>query len=170
MKLLAFDLATQTGVAFGEATGTPTAATEVLGVAGQPHGARFLQCFRMVKRYVRDFDPDVIALEQAIAFGPVGDASRVQMAMGFRAAVLAVAHGYGIDTIELSVSTIRRHFIGGAHIPSAEAKQAVWDRCKMLGWKARNFDESDAMAVWEAARGELKVKNITTPPGGLFGA
>lgn len=53
-----------------------------------------------------------------------------------------------------AVSTVRKHFIGTGNLKRAEAKLAVIDRCKLLGWpvadgEGRDSDDrADANAVW----------------------
>ena len=167
MKILAFDLATNTGVAFGGTSGVPIAMTYVLGDAGAKHGARFTELLIVTRKLIKQFEPDVIVIEEAIAGGAVGDKNRVRLAMGLRAIVLSAAFVANITTHELPVSTIRKHFIGQGNLPGEKAKQATVSRCERLGWPVRNDNEADALAAWDYARCRL-VKTSTLPPNGLF--
>lgn len=170
MKLLAFDLATVTGVAVGDARASgPNCFTENLGSAGESHGARFAQAARMTKRLIQTHKPDHIAIEQPIASGAKGSASRVAMAMGLRAAVFLTAHMMHVPVSEHSVLTVRSHFIGHGRLPRKQAKEAVIRRCCRLGWPVGNDNEADAAAVWEYVRAHHRIASVA-PMGGLFDA
>jgi len=162
MKIMAFDLATNTGIAIGDARDRPYCHSERLGQSGHLHGARFFQAFSMTARLIKQHSPDLIVIEQPIASGVTGAASRVQLAMGLRASVMAVAYGRGIKCEEYPVQSIRKHFIGNAKMKRTEAKAATIERCKLLGWHVANDNEADAAAVWDYTR--AKHLQISTPP------
>lgn len=63
-------------------------------------------------------------------------------------AVRAAAKRAGARVHLASVQTVRKHFIGSAHLKRAEAKAAVMARCRQLGWPCINDDQGDANAVW----------------------
>lgn len=165
--ILAFDLATNTGVAVGRAGDKPALSTEVMGLSGEPHGTRFAQCMRMTKRLILQHSPDLIAVEEAIVSGAVGDANRAKMALGLRGAVFAIAHIHHIRCVEYPVQTIRKHFIGRGNLASEPAKVAVMSRCRLLGWRFSNDNESDAAAVWDLASARSR-RSASLTPNGLF--
>lgn len=53
-----------------------------------------------------------------------------------------------------AVSTVRKHFVGTGNLKRDEAKRAVMDRCRLLGWPIANGEgrdddnRADANAVW----------------------
>ena len=53
------------------------------------------------------------------------------------------------------IQTVRKHFTGHAGGVSKEQKKRVQDRCDELGWRYKNNDESDAMAVWNFACSQM---------------
>jgi len=165
MILLAFDLATDTGIAVGDSRGAPSCETERLGEAGDHHGARFAQALRMTRRLITRWQPVVVAIEAPLAAGQSTHGGL--MAKGLRGCILGVAHIHGLRVVEYDVATIRKHFIGHGRLPRAEAKRAVLTRCKQLGWRVRNDNEADACAVWDYAR-MIAAGRTTPPPGGLF--
>lgn len=64
-------------------------------------------------------------------------------------AIRAVAKRCNAKVSLVAVSTVRKHFIGTGNLKRAAAKQAVMDRCKLLGWEHGGDDNrGDAMAVW----------------------
>jgi Holliday junction resolvasome RuvABC endonuclease subunit len=155
MILLAFDLASNTGVAVGDSSSRPICSSEQLGDTGASHGARFAQALVMTKRLILEHKPDFIIVEQAIASGAPGAASRVQLAMGLRACVYATCHFHHIKFREYPVQTIRKHFIGRGNLKRDAAKGETINRCKRLGWAIANDNEADAAAAWDLARARL---------------
>lgn len=64
-------------------------------------------------------------------------------------ALRAAAHRAGCKVMLVSVHAARRHFIGTARMNGADAKAAVMQRCRVLGWDYQGNDNiGDAMAVW----------------------
>lgn len=167
MKILAMDLASETGVAIGHADAAPVCLTERLGEPGDPHQSRFSYALNMMNLLIKKHRPDMVAIEQAIASGPVGGQSRVQLAMGFRACVMGVCKMRNTGVREFHVSTVRKHFIGNGGLGGEAAKKAVMQRCKVLGWSIANHNEGDACAVWDYARYVL-TRHSTLPPTDLF--
>jgi Holliday junction resolvasome RuvABC endonuclease subunit len=167
MKILALDLATNTGVAIGNAHEKPLCSSERLGEAGDLHGARFLQAQYMLSRLIKKHHPDLIAIEAAIAGGVQGGQERVQLAMGLRACVMSVAHMHKTKVEEYAVQTVRKHFIGNAKLRRDAAKTATINRCQQVGWRVANDNEADAAAVWDYARTK-RLKISTPPPESLF--
>jgi hypothetical protein len=80
VKLLALDIATVTGVAVGETRGLPVCFSERLGESGEPHGPRFSRMLELTAHLIARHEPELIAIEAAIAAGPAGGAERVQLA------------------------------------------------------------------------------------------
>jgi Holliday junction resolvasome RuvABC endonuclease subunit len=165
MKLLAFDLATNTGVAFGPAGSVPTCQTVRLGEAGDHHSARFSQALHLTHTLIADLRPDLIVVEQPIAAGAKGGADRILMAAGLRACVMGVARLRSVRIREYAVATVRKHFIGDAKLKRTEAKSAVIAECLRRGWSVQNDNEADAAALWDLACAKA---GFQVAPGGLF--
>lgn len=170
MIILAFDLATNTGVAVGDSRdNAPHFWSEKFGQGREGQGVKFSQAMDLTNRLIARYKPDVIAIEAALAQGGGGAAARVQLAMGLRACVLGVADMRRVQTVEYAVSTIRKHFIGHGKLERKKAKAETIHRCKILGWDVANDNEADACAVWDYAR--MMQRGVATlPPGGLFKA
>ena len=167
MFLIAFDLATNTGIALGDTSATPTALSEILGEAGTHHGARFAQALRMTTNLILEHKPDAIVIEEPIAGGVKGDENRLKVLMGLRACIYAAGHLRKVKVFEYPVQTVRKHFIGRGNLTSALAKAETIARCGRLGWKVTDHNQADAMAVWDYARSRL-TRMSTLPPNGLF--
>lgn len=168
MIVLAFDLATNTGVAVGDSRDkAPHFWSEKFGEGRDGQGVKFSQCMDLTNRLIRQYRPDLITVEGALAQGGGGAAARIQLAMGLRACVLGVADMRRVPVAEYAVSTIRKHFIGHGKLERKQAKSETIHRCKMLGWDVANDNEADACALWDYAR--MMQRGIASlPPGGLF--
>lgn len=164
MMILAFDLATNTGVAYGRPGERPTMESINLGVS---QGQRFAQAVLMTRRLCRSVKPDFIVVEAPMAAGGGGVAARAELAMGIRGCVIGMAFLESISVSQYAASTVRKHFIGHGRMARKEAKRATLMRCKQLGWNPLNDDEADAAALWDLACAKRGQK-ATVPMGGLF--
>lgn len=175
MKVLALDISTRVGIAVGEAGGNPTAWAEVLGKKGDDDRL-FSQALVLMSRLIEAHRPDLIAYE-----GAVGGDRTSHYLVGIIACFRGCAANRGVPLVACNIGAIRSHFIGKhitsaqyKHLPKtkakavarAEAKLAVQNRVKMLGWGITGEDECDACAVWDfaCAKSGAQVK----PGGGLF--
>lgn len=150
MKVLAFDIASKTGVCVGEAGQKPKAWSVALGEGD----GRYAKAIRMCAAYVDQFQPDVVAIE-----APVGGRDASALLIGLIACVKGEAIRRGVRVVEYFPSTVRKHFMGKAltardfpgksHAASKKAiKGAVMARCIALGWEVRDGDAADAAALW----------------------
>lgn len=165
--IAAFDLATNTGIAVGDTSGSPTCMTEKLGTSADSHGKRGLQAMYMTRRIIEEWKPDLIAIERPIITSGREKMNTPFLLIGLRMVVHAVAELKHVRVADYSVQTARAHFIQAGNLGRAEAKSKVYDTCHMLGWRPANHDEADACAIWEAARVECKVSDMM-PVDGLF--
>ncbi len=172
--VLAFDIATHVGIAFGKAGETPLATSISLGV-DLSHEQRFAEMVRGTRLMLEEFQPDLVVFEAPVG-GPRTSHLLVGIVACFRAQV--ILSGYGDDvTHKVNIGAYRKHFLG--HHPTSrslgmtknvartEIKAMVLRRCLQLGWKPRNEDEADAMALWHygaAMWGGAQAKIL----GGLF--
>jgi Holliday junction resolvasome RuvABC endonuclease subunit len=148
MNILAFDLASTTGVAFGRPGATPRFWTEVLGKAGQDQAIRFSQALHMTQRLINELQPDLLAIEAPLAAGGGGAQSRAELAMGIRGCVMGIAHHKRVPVVQYAVPTIRKHFIDHGRLERSEAKRATIARCRQLGCDVANDNEADAVALF----------------------
>lgn len=148
-KILAFDLAGKTGVAFGAPGDTPLAWS--FGLSGAPE-QKFASMMRLLQQIIRERGPSHIAFEQPFS-GP--SATVAKSLFGYRAIAMGMAAWHRIPVAEVNISKARSHFIGHGALKGAAAKAAVSERCSQLGWAHQNLDESDALAVWSYHASQL---------------
>lgn len=171
-SILAFDLATMTGVCFGRAGHRPRAWSVDLGKVS--HEERFSRCIRMTGRYCRMYEPDVVAVE-----APVGGKDASALLIGYVACVKGEAHRNGAKVVEYFPATVRKHFLGKAltahdfpgktkAAAKGAIKAAVMARCHLLGWEVETGDAADAAALWSYACAIESRDHQITDIGGLF--
>ena len=173
MRILALDIATQTGIAVGDSTGAPRAWSIYLGPA--PNGHRFSNALRMAQGLIEGHSPDLVVAEAAI-----GGKNASAYLIGLVACVEGVCWNRGVKFHHAYPATVRKHFVGKAlttrdfpHLKPAAAKKAikaeVIKRCELVGWDVDGDpDAADAAATWDWACAEFAPKYQAAPSGGLF--
>jgi len=171
MKVLAFDLATKTGIAFGVVGGKPKAGSISLGTSEDQRYAKAIAvCGDMIER----LKPDLVAVE-----APVGGANASAFLIGLIACVKGEATRRGVRVVSYYPATIRKHFLGKAltarDFPSKNAaaakkqiKAAVMSRCHLLGWDVRDGDAADAAALWDFTCAMESRSHQMTSLSGIF--
>ena len=78
-------------------------------------------------------------------------------------ALAGVAKARNVPVYFRGIGQVRKHFIGKGNLPAAEAKPRVKRVCELLGWDPKNFDESDAAALWAFECAQLDPRNACRP-------
>ena len=171
MKVLSFDIATNTGVAFGRPGEVPLTKVIDLGT-GKSDAARFAKALRMVEGFIEARQPDLISVEC-----PIGPGSSTLL-VGLYACVVGQCMAMGHNPKRYQVQSIRKHFLGKAltsrdypGLSKAESrkeiKRVVIARCNALGWRVDTDDEADAAALWDFTIAKERAGGAM--PKGLFG-
>jgi hypothetical protein len=152
-NVLALDLATTTGWAYGEPGALPIFGHIRFGKPGDPHG----QTLRAFRTWLEDnwgsskarMRPALIVYESPAVPAFMGKKTNInttRLLMGFAEHTEEWCYNR-FELHEATTSQVRCHFIGNnpkSHI----AKPQVYDRCHDLGWMCATHDESDACALW----------------------
>ena len=160
--LIALDVATVTGWAFGPIDGTPLSNRIRFGGKSAPDDEVWADATKWFVDFVATSRPDVVALEAPImTSSPAGGSNpHTQMRLLGLQAVLrqAVYLKFGRPARLVHVQSARKFFIGHGNKPGEEAKRLVKARCIQLGWLTEEdagFDRSDALCVWAKAAGDI---------------
>jgi hypothetical protein len=146
-KVLALDLATTTGWAFGRPGTKPKFGTVRFAKPGAAR-AKVYSAFREWL-FLRIGQPDLIVFESAAS--PMVMQGRtnidtIKLLIGLTEHLEEWCHER-VELREASVQQIRPHFIG-ENMKSKLAKAATIERCHELGWMVTNDNEADACALW----------------------
>lgn len=161
MKVLAFDTATKTGVAFGEAGQKPVSFSINLGSVDWP--LRFARLLKATNALIAKYEPDLVTVE-AFVGGPKANSNLV----GLVACVQGEAARVGVNVASYYPASIRKHFLGGIR-SKAPIKSQVFARCRMLGWNVQDTDAADALALWDYTCAQHSRAHQMTTIGGMFG-
>lgn len=149
MRVLAFDVASSTGWAVdGPGDGkVPICGTYRRQESPGNRGLTFLRfgefCFDFAKLNKAEF----IAYEAPLQ-GSGHNFHEHFLLWGLCAQVEMIAASLGVRSAPVNVQKVRAHFVGNGRC----TKSAVMARCHQLGWKPKNFDEADSLAVWAWAK------------------
>ena len=172
MKIMAFDIAGHTGIAFGGAGEIPRSTSVDLG-RKKSEAVRYSKMIGLTRKMIAQFEPDLVVYE-----APVGGPKTSHFLVGVAACFVGEAHRNGVNIKKLELSSVRRHFLGkhltSRHFPHLtkakariEIKRAVVARCHQLGWDVDDDDEADACALWDYAQA-VYGRSQSAPLGELF--
>lgn len=171
MLVCALDVATRTGACLMRPGEKPRAWSVDLG-AGRSEDERFSRALVLTHNLLEKHRPDLLAIEAAVG-GPKASAYLI----GLVACIRGCAFNRGVPVRTFPINSIRRHFLGKAlavrdfpgmshHAAKKAIKQAVMDRCRLLGWDVPDADAADSAALADFACATLGAQTI--PAGGLF--
>ncbi|UDF29338.1 UNVERIFIED_ORG: hypothetical protein LHK14_17770 [Roseateles sp. XES5] len=182
-RILALDLATRFGWAFGAAGEKPVSGSRYFTRTGEApkggpisNGAKFWNAMRFISEIVEEMRPTDIVCEQPIApSSKQGQTSTAafETLYGLPAAIRGMAYGLGVFNWEYATpSTVRKHFIGNGGMKGEDAKPIVFRKCIALGWilptdDDLSHDRSDALAIWSWGEAKLAPK-LAQPVDDLF--
>ena len=151
-RVLALDLATTTGFAFGAPGSIPQCGHIRFASLGSSR-AKVYRHFRswLEQRWnVRNHQPDLIVFESPMQGMMLAGRTNIESLkmLGGLAEHLEEWCYEKVELREASVSQVRSHFIG-KNMKSELAKRYTFQRCKQLGWPVETTDESDACALWD---------------------
>lgn len=157
MRLLAIDPATVTGVADGLAGGTPMltvirlrtspddTAEDIFGRAGE----------WLWRRLVLG-KPDVMAIEQPIPPARMKGKTNYQMTKishGIYGTMIGIAKAAGVEVLPVHIASWRKCVLGKGNMPGADAKRAMMEQCRRLGWPTETHDGAEAAGIHIYASG-----------------
>lgn len=163
-SILALDVATVTGFAFGSlAGGRPTVSGHTrFGAVGEDDARVWKKSLIWLSQQIGVLSPDVVAIEAPItSASPAGGSNAATMGrlIGLQAVLRTVVEiKLPVSAKLIHVQSARKLFIGAGNLPGAEAKKRVQARCIELGWLSAEDaqpDRCDAMCVWAKAAADL---------------
>jgi hypothetical protein len=163
MNVLALDLATTTGWAYGPAGGRPESGSVLLRkpsrrrkdtkIEAEPYGVGAFNLLAFLRDKFAFWQPDRIVIENFLHPTAQPGGGAVILSLMLHGAAEAFARSYGIEPRLVAPATWRLHFIGKANAGDRDAtKAAVIRRAQMLGYVPRDcYDDNraDACGIWD---------------------
>jgi crossover junction endodeoxyribonuclease RuvC len=172
-EVLALDLASVSGWAQGAPGETPRSGSIRFAPVGSSHEAVFAGAVKWMADWLQVSRPKIVVFEAPLPSSFMRGRTNADTAMllfGLPAVIGAVAYMRGVYDIRKGrVDDVRQHFIGQRRMPGAQAKRAVMNKCRLLGWNPTDNNAADALALWDyqcslvAPRYAMR----STPMGGL---
>ncbi|MBC6714742.1 hypothetical protein H9Q09_00900 [Aurantimonas sp. DM33-3] len=169
--ILFIDAASAAGWAFGPAGQAPRSGSFRWASVGASHGAISWGVIRWMQKFLAENKPDEVVYEKPMTPTQMGGKTNVattRMLMGIPFAIEGICYGLGHRKLsELSVDSIRKHFIG-RNVRGEEGKEKVWRKCVGLGWidpesdDDLSLDRTDALAGWSYAE-TILAPRLATP-------
>ncbi len=151
--ILALDVASKTGVAFGRPGEVPRLQTiDFRGKDELPDV--YGRAIEWMATRLRDVPPDMVVIERTVppsgAFGATNHATTM-LTIGLFGIFAGIVRCKGIRLELASINTWKKHFLGTAKLKRTEAKKAAIDRCHLLGWSVDDDNQADAAGIWDWA-------------------
>lgn len=152
--ILALDLSTQTGWAYGVIGATPRSGTVTLAKPGASHGEIGRGFLRWFLDFVTVNEVDTLFYEVPADPRFMGSKTTFKTArilIGLPFLLETAAGSRGINRIiETTVHDARKFFLGKSP-RGGQGKDLVQAKCRALGWKFEDHNAADALCVWAQA-------------------
>jgi hypothetical protein len=150
-RVLALDLASTSGWAYGEPGATPEHGSIRFASKGASHEAIFAKAAGWMVGMIDAYHPELIVWEAPLptSFSRGStNTDTTSLLFGLPAVVGAAAYCCKVfDVRKAETRAVRQHFIG-QNPKRAKAKPMVMRQCRAMGWEVADDNEADALAVW----------------------
>jgi hypothetical protein len=165
--LLALDVASRTGWAFGKVGDAPSSGSIAFAQPGSSIAAKSGNALKWSLEFLQDLRPDEIVIEAPIALKKHDNRNILDVVIGLPVAIKGVAFRLGIHKLtEVNAIDVRMFFLG-RNPKRDEAKRATIQRCRDLGFDVADDNEADAIAIW-FYRSAILDPNVGTNLTALF--
>ena len=149
MTVLALDVATSTGWAFGSAGEVPQHGTFRIDPTGDDLGRYGVEFIKWLSAKIRELRPREIVFEAPILPAKT-NITTTRKLHGLALLVECVANLEAVPCSEISSGEWRRQFLG-PYYPAKptrdDLKRAVIAACRGMGWNPRGDDDADALGL-----------------------
>lgn len=164
--ILALDLASVTGVAFGRAGETPLSLSHRIAEPGAGVGEFLDRYSDWLADLITEHGPAVIVFEAPLIWSGKTALDTARKLIGLAGDTERIAYRRQIKCREANGAQVTKFFTGRGSFPAPDAaktqaqkrlarklakKRAVIDQCKALGWHAEDDNAADALAVFAFA-------------------
>lgn len=150
-SILALDLASVTGWAFGAPGAVPSHGTIRFASPGASHEAIFAAAGNWIDARCMALEIDIVVWESPLQTSfkrGHTNTNTTTVLYGLPAVIGAIVYAHGIyDIRKADTRDIRQHFLGCSP-KRTKAKSMVKAKCRALGWDVADDNEADALALW----------------------
>lgn len=156
-RILALDLATVTGFAYGKPGERPKTGSVRFGRVGDPRPVSY-RAYREWLRKMLDGPATVRAADyfdlvvfespsMSVMHTGKTNVDTLKKLIGFSEHTEELCHGI-VELREANVAQVRAFFLGSARIKREEAKRLTIRKCAEYGWEVGDDNAADAAALW----------------------
>lgn len=153
MKILALDLATKTGWAFGhtkeDVTKVHSGMQDFSLKRGESPGMRMLYFDKWVSQMIADHKPNVVAFEMPHQRG----GSPSQVLLGLLGILYKACAEAKVEFVSVHSATLKKFATGGGRASKEEMRAAA---SSTFGREIKSDDEADALHIWNWAKTGLE--------------
>lgn len=174
--ILALDLGTRCGFAYGEPGDPPTSGAVLLKKKSEPADVVFGNFIAFLQTTIEAVSPSMVVKEAPFslqAFKERGNSEAgVLMAFGMHAITRGMCQRYSIACEQVYAASVRKHLLGKSRIGTRDGtKEAVVERCKLLGIlpaDSNDADRADALATHDWACATFGQRSVSISTFHLF--
>jgi hypothetical protein len=147
--ILALDLTTQTGWAYGRPGETPQFGSLRFGRPGEDRASKYRTFRNWLSLHLTTHPADLIVFESSATASTMSGKTTMDT-IKWLVGLCEHLEEFCFDRVELReamTSQVRAHFLG-SNPKRDEAKAKTMQRCREYGWEVSNDDEADALALW----------------------
>lgn len=151
-NILALDLASRFGWCEGRTGVTPVSGSVRCAPEGAATPDIFAGYILWLSNQLINRRPDVAVYEAPLATNLFRGKTTVRVTrilFGLAAITEGICFRMGVMILEADIQDVRGHFISNRRLKSAQAKLAVQDRCRLLGYPFADDNAADACALWD---------------------
>lgn len=150
MSILALDIATTTGWAFGAVGEVPQHGTFTCPSTGDDLGRFAYSYAQWLAGKIRELQPKEIVFESPILPRET-NITTLKKLYGLAVVTEFIAISEGVTCQEITAGQWRKSFLGSQYPKGGtreELKRAVIDACRHMGWNPNSTDDADALGIW----------------------
>ena len=151
-RILALDLATVTGFAFGKPGERPRSGQVRFG---SKDGSGRARCYREYREWLGDMMKgarfDLVVFESpSMNVMHVGKTNieTLKKLVGFTEHTEEFFYDTTVDLREANIASVRQFFLGSVRYKREEAKRLTIEKCREYGWDVEGDNAADACALW----------------------
>jgi len=174
MIVLAFDLATVTGFAYGEPVRgfVPKYGSYRFGQKGCSLPAKAWHAGRWFRKILLEIKPDKVVYEAPMPTGRTIGRTRTETTTTLHGLIWQLGEiTHDLDLFDLesaSISSVRNHFLGTCDLERKSGKLQTIDICYRLGWAPQDDNAADALAIWHYKCAKINPKDFAIETAPLF--
>ena len=153
MRILALDIATTTGWAFGEPNTEPEWGSA--SFRGGSLGARISRFEDWIDQMIGGLAPHYVVIEKPLMVRYIPNLDTSRLLLGFTGVVEKLCYRRDVRVCEAHNAEWKKAFIGHASRKGRSIKADCIAKCAQHGWHVDDDNEADALGIWSHACDEF---------------